>query len=952
MFGLRKNLLQLLIFLVFTTVLPAQSADQLYSGGRQAFTDGLWPTAAAQFSRLLREYPADHRSDSAAYMAAVAYYNAGELERSIRILSAFPNNYPDSAWNQRVAYWEGLGHYARKNWSSAASAFERQARISEEIAYRDRALLYLGACREQLEDWFGAEQAYTELEQSSRDFELSARAVFRLGQISLSGGRPEAALAAFNRLVFDYTGSSVSRDAEYWIAESQRILGREESALESYRNFLAGVYASEYRAPALLGAAGLAAGQGEDEEALAYLDLREQEWAGGADPEHRTVLQIRAASYLRTGALRKAREAYAEILRSPADRFEEQTAAFDLAQTWIGTAGEPNAVPYLDQAAGGPDPDIAADALYNAGRILMTAGHDDAADFFRRFSGRFPDDARREESLRFLVRSCQDQEDLSGAINGLNDLVLDYPNSSRMASYLFLRGELALETGDSSAALSDFGRVTREYADSDYAGNAHSRIGFVYAGRGEHIRASEHYLQAAEKFGGTDGGEDGRRALYSAGVALLNGRDSRGAIREFSRLVDTDPGGPWAVEAAYHMGEALYDAGDYESAREAYASAARHGDARWGFEASYALGWTWFRQSDWKRAAEAFELAADKAVSEEQKHRSRYRVGLSLASSGDWGAALSHYSRALEFRPASWREEALYQYSWALMNLSRTEEAFEVSSRLVQEFPQSSLPADIPFRMGENAAAAGNFAEAVNWYDRCVEMYPDTEMAVRAGLRAALASKEAGNPVDAADRYAAWIQDHPNNAGVPAAGRSWAEAVRASGDPALAERSRNFAERLDPEHRSVAVPLYLVWVRLADLPAEAASMLERMAEDEALDPADRAEALLLRAHLYRIEGKFSRARSLYEVLIRDVPGRTGAESQEGLARSYAEDGRADDAAEAYLALSYLYPEETDLAARALREAEKLYREVGDLAEADRIRDLIVRNNRSSSGSGD
>jgi tetratricopeptide (TPR) repeat protein len=113
-----------------------------------------------------------------------------------------------------------------------------------------------------------------------------------------------------------------------------------------------------------------------------------------------------------------------------------------------------------------------------------------------------------------------------------------------------------------------------------------------------------------------------------------------------------------------------------------------------------------------------------------------------------------------------------------------------------------------------------------------------------------------------------------------------------------------------------------------------------IAEDESLPPSERAEALLLTAHRYRMDGRQGRSRQLYEILIRDVPGRIGAEAQEGLAGSYAEEGMLDEAAEAYLAVPYLFPDQTDLASRALREAEKLYREAGRDDEADKIHSRI------------
>jgi TolA-binding protein len=236
-------------------------------------------------------------------------------------------------------------------------------------------------------------------------------------------------------------------------------------------------------------------------------------------------------------------------------------------------------------------------------------------------------------------------------------------------------------------------------------------------------------------------------------------------VELFKSLLQSDPSGAWSVEAAFHMGEALYDNEDYEAARNAYEITVRYGDAEWVFEALYGIGWTWFRESDWNRAALSFEKAAAAGVNDEQRARSRYRAGLCMASAGDWENSLVYYDQALAAHLGNWREEALYQKAWALLNLDRTEEAGETAAVLAREYPDSELPGDLPFRMGENAMAAGDYADAILWYDRCIADYPESEIAVRAELRAALASRESGNPEAAAERYGLWVLGHSENPG-------------------------------------------------------------------------------------------------------------------------------------------------------------------------------------------
>ncbi|PIE04505.1 MAG: hypothetical protein CSA76_03930 [Spirochaetales bacterium] len=946
--GLRQSVLS--VFLVFLLIsagavsdLCAQTADQLYGGGRQAFSDKLWPAAASQFSRLIREYPEDLRADSAAYMAAVAYYNAGSYKQSINILAKFPRQYPNSAWNQRAAYWEGMSFYQLKQWAQAESAFERQAAISSDKIYQERALLYLGACRENLNKKEQAESVYEKLVRESRDYETVSQALFRLGQIQLSLERYGEALASFRRILADYTGSDSAADSGYWIGETLRRLGRREEALNVFRSFLESVYTSEYRAAALLEAANLASRTGECEEALAYLDLRNAEMREenpsgiSSDPNRSAVMRIRAACALKTGRLEEARSAYMEVLEKPVSEQEAQSAAFNLAQTWLGTPQALEALPYLKQASEGPDQLIAGDASFESAQLLLVSKNPQGSVQLQAFISAFPEHPRREEALRGLVRAHQEAKNSGGALKALNTLIEDYPESGEIPAYRFLRAEIQLQNGNQGAALKDYKQLTEQFKGTAEASDAFSRIGFIFTERGEHMRAAAYYEKAAAQFSAANRSEKKRQAVYSAGVAYLNGRATEKAVEKFRYLIDTDPGGPWGVEAAYHMGEAFYDAKQYESARRAYETAARYGDKNWAFEAAYATGWTWFRQSKWKEAARAFQKAAQIAPGSEKKARSRYRTGLSLASDLQWEKALAEYNEALKAGKTSWREEALYQKAWAFLNLGDREEAFRTAGILEREYPSSGLPADLPFRMGENAMKQQAYAQAVEWFSLCSSKYPNSATGIQSALRAAHASRKNGNIEDAALRYGRWVSAHTREPGAGAAARSWAEVLREAGNPQLADNAKNKVLSFKPSRPDVVVPVMLAWARVNGIPDEAAPYLDSYADNERLPVSDRAEALLLRAHLYRKNAKYSRSRQIYEVLIRDISGPRGAEAQEGLARSYAEEGKINQAIEAYLELPYLFPEEPYYISRSLRAAEKLYRDAGKDNEADELR---------------
>ncbi|VDB01244.1 hypothetical protein S1OALGB6SA_2346 [Olavius algarvensis spirochete endosymbiont] len=926
------------VFLLVCNAVFGLSSDQLYIQGYKAFAASLWKTASSHFAQFIREYPEDPRADSATYFGAVAYYKAKDFQRCLKALSGFDKRYPKSQWLKRVSYWDGLSRYALEDWTGALVSFERQIEFSDESAYLEQSMFYLGASLENLEDWKGAEAVYLRLMDRSESEDLVARTIFRLGQVQLLDGRSEDAIDAFGRLVSEYPEFPLTPQSSYWIAEAWKKMGEREKALKSYRDYIMTDEESPYMSFALLEAARLAYDARLNEEALHYLDMWDRKFKSGIDEEAETVLRIRTAIYLRMGRIEDAQTAYLSI--TPGNEDEEQIVAFNLAQTWLGTEETIQAVPYLEKATIGPDKRIAADAAFLAGNILVSNQDERGAKLLESFANQNPEDERREEALRLAFASYRKGGMPGRAETMIETLIHDYPKSAELPSYLFLRGELALSMGDSSAALRDYGIIVKNHSKSPVAIEANSRIGFIYSERKEYIRAADYYARAIEASGGIKGGEAGRRAVYSAAVAYLNGGMNAEAIALLNSIVKSNPEGSWSVESAYHLGKVHYDEGRYVEARKAYQSAIRHASGEFLFDALYETGWTWFRQFEWDNAAKAFEDAAKSALDARQKAKAQFRVGMSLASGRKWEEALVSYDSALLIGEQQWREEALYQKAWALLNLNRIEEANRTARMMSEEFPNSNLMADLPFRMGENAMRDGRFIEAIRWYDRTRVQYPGTETAIRAELRAALAAKENGDVVDASKRYGAWVINHLENPSTSAAIRSWAQMLRNSGNSSLAVDAKNKIIDSLGNNLKLSAPIILAWARL--VPPDSTVLLETIAKDESLPQADRSESLLLIAHSYLREGGTDRSREIYEVLVRDIPGRIGAEAQEGLARSYFAEGNLDEAAEAYMAILYLFPNQQDLVNNALREAEKLFREVGRLEEADKIRESIAR----------
>ena len=932
------------LFFLCLSGLEAQSANQIFRAARSAFSDELWPTAARHFLHFIKSWPDDIRADSAAYMAAISFYNTADYRNSIKLLAFFSRDYPDSVWNQRTNYWLGLAYFESEDWESAALAFRQQARLEDEKTYRERTLFYLGATYERLGHWSEAAQAYSDLIVMGRSFKLVSDSLLRLGKMQMAMGKYEEALDSFRNLAYNYSESPISTEANYWIGQTLVMMRHREEALQSYQDFLETVYNSPNRSHALLEAARLSLYLDKHSEALAYLDMRDREAVSdnSSPPQDASVklamLKIRASSWLNLGKIIEARRAYMAILKEQLPPRERQRTEFNLAQTWVGTDKMALAVPYLEKASSGPDALIRADALYLAASIEFHQKSDRAESHWKRFVDEFPGENRREEVLRFLVAYWRSRADRQKAIQFLGLLLGDYPDSRNRPDYLFLRGEEYLAAGDSTSALRDYGGVLEDFPDSiQNAADSASRIGFVYAGRGEHVRAASYYVQAADLLGGVSGGKEGRQALYSAAVAFSNGGETEQALKYFSLIIDDNPSAVWGVESAYYRAEMFLDLGMLEEARQSYQIAIQYGDKEWQFDATYGMGWTWYREKEQDRAAQYFNKAMQLASNPQKASLAAYRMALSLAAAGELEESLVILDKVLEMDVAERREKTLYQKSWVLLNLGRDDDFDVALTALRREFPESDLPADIYYRMGNRLLDEGDYLESIRWFDLCGRYFENSDLAIQAELRAARAAALSGNLPDSSRRYRNWVQRHPGHSGLMSVVRSWSGVLRHMDAEAPIQAALNLLTGLPlVNNEAVTAPVKLVWLARNGVEKISAGILEDMVNNPSLSSIDRDEALLLRTGLYLEDGQYERARQVYETLVRKDDGRIGALAQEGLARSFLGLGQMDKAADAYLALMYLYSDQEDVVRRAKVEAVRLLKLTG---REDEVRKL-------------
>jgi TolA-binding protein len=410
-------------------------------------------------------------------------------------------------------------------------------------------------------------------------------------------------------------------------------------------------------------------------------------------------------------------------------------------------------------------------------------------------------------------------------------------------------------------------------------------------------------------------GEPGRfepRGLSGLAWSQYKAGQREEAAATFDRLLENDPDGPAAAEAALARGRILQEMGRSDAALAMYDRVIeRHPKSR---QLADAL---------WAAAQLRDRLAQDRE-------------------------AVSLYERlATEFPDFPRIDALLYNWAWSLCDAGRADESYARFERIQKEHPKSEYWADATFRLAQHAFKTGDTARAKTLAELALV---DGPLSKEAGIREnflylkgqILAADE--NWQEARKAFETLLADYPRSQLGLMAEYGVAEAVFRQGDYAEAA---GLLQSLVSKTQDRDEPwLAMAHLRLAQSLAHEKQWTEALAIASQIQKrfpgfADQYEADYVIGRSLAGRADFDAAREAYRKAIQSPAGEkteTAAKSQLMIAESYFHQKNYAAALRDYLRLEILYgyPE---LQAAALLQAAKCHELLG---ESQQAAELIAR----------
>lgn len=218
------------------------------------------------------------------------------------------------------------------------------------------------------------------------------------------------------------------------------------------------------------------------------------------------------------------------------------------------------------------------------------------------------------------------------------------------------------------------------------------------------------------------------QVLYQYAWAAKYRGDTATSVERFASLAKAFPKGTLAAEAAFHQGEAAYEAGRWDEADTFYQQAlAGEASPSIADNARYKRGWARFKQGQFTEA-EAIFVELDQRAPAGLVDQTKFMIAESRFEAKDYERAYPTYLDALERIEASdvtgdaIKQLARLHAAQAANQLKKWDEAFDFAEGFLERWPDSTAVAEAWFEVGEANRGSGKPTEAMEAYEQAAAL--------------------------------------------------------------------------------------------------------------------------------------------------------------------------------------------------------------------------------------
>lgn len=748
------------LLVAFQSVAGADEQAQIdFANG--LFARGFNEEAADEYRSYLDEYPEGAHRPEALYRLGEAELALGRREAALeafdRLLQAFPNHDLAPLAQSR----KGVALYELERYQEAAKTLEPLSNAEAAADIRMGALYFLGKTYLDGGAHSKAVEAFRTLAEELPQGPYAPAARYQLAFAYLAQDKLEQAAVAFSELAgLESAAEELRREARFRAAEAYDQLGWYDAAVKAYRQVRDEFPGSEQAERAVLGHAWALYHAGNYAEAAV---MARQLVENGPEGPHAADLQYILGNCLQQqndndaalAAFRKVRERYPKSEYAARALFKEGQIHYVTEHTEQARAAL-NAFLERDTKDA-----LAADAQYLLGMIAYSDQRlEQAADRFRAArDAELPGSYRTQAAYQYAV-TLFDLKRFDEAEPEFARFAEAHPKHPRAATAL-------LRAGDAAFQLKNYGAAEGHYTSALSIAEADRREDLLYR-----LAVAQHNADKDAESAATFETllADFAESDYAAEAHLRVGNywlktehEPLKAMPHFEAAHAAAPGGPYAAEATKQLALARYEAKDLDGAASTFVRIMREWPGLELNESTYAwVGQHLFDNESWEEAVVAFRALLDNVPDYPHPDRALFKIAECKEHAGQTDAAVEAYQAAVEAVPGSATAFEARLRMGQLVEQNQPERAAELYAAAAEQ-SNGAVGARARFRLGALYESQENFQQAAREFMRVAILYLHPDLAPEALWRAAQCFEKHGSTDQARKTYEELVRDYPDS---------------------------------------------------------------------------------------------------------------------------------------------------------------------------------------------
>lgn len=508
--------------------------------------------AAAEFERLLQQFPASVYAGEAAFWLGESQFYQRHYRQALLAYQRVPpesDRYPDAIFGKGWVFYQG------SDWLKAAAEFEQVVAKYPQASIRPESLYRLGEVQYNLKNFETAVGMYRQLLREYPEEKLVPNARFRVGWVRYKSGDVQQAIHDLSDVVRQHPGHPIAAEAQYWLGMAYLSAHQFNHAQAAFDAVLAVPASDDLAAQAILRLGDSFYNQGQFEQALeAYRRLADRTPTDvhTPDAEYGMILSL---YQLRRFNDYQAR-ARTFVGRYPAHPLSV-TVLYQLAELFEGEKRPQLALDTYQQVIDRfGQSDLAESAHLRRGEILAGQAQWSAALLeYEQALAVTKSDAVQVDALYGVARAQHELKRYDAAIAAYRRVGLELPNNRLTVASLRGLARVLTETGRKAEARQTWETLLERAPRDTTAAEAHVEVGLLLQSDGEYRQALERFQQALSR--ATP--EVAARAQYEIGRTYTAQKNYQQGTLELLKVVYLYPQQQRWVQRALFQAGANYE---------------------------------------------------------------------------------------------------------------------------------------------------------------------------------------------------------------------------------------------------------------------------------------------------------------------------------------------------------------------------------------------------------